>query len=63
MNWNEYKINFPIFAILFFELWLILYSKLIEKLINFEYKNDNISKTKDRNMDFSFVSAYYASSM
>ena len=30
MYWNEWKMNFPIFAILFLELWSILYWKLIE---------------------------------
>ena len=29
------------FQFLFSEIWSILYSKLIEKLNNFEYKNDN----------------------
>ena len=30
----------------FCQLWCILYSKLIKKLTNFEYKNEYISETK-----------------
>ena len=52
-----------IFRFLVFELWSILYSKLIEKLTNFEYKTDHISKTKNRKIDFSFISAHSASFM
>ena len=50
----------------FFELFSILYLKCIEKLINFEYKNDYIYKTKNRKnqkIDFSFVSIHSASVM
>ena len=45
-----------ILRFLFFQLWSILYSKLIEKWTNFEYKNDHNSKTKNRKnwkIDFS----------
>ena len=37
--------------------------KLNEKLTNFEYKSDHISKTKNRKIDFSFVSAHPAVNM
>ena len=55
-----------IFRFLFFELWSILYSKSIEQLTNYEYKNNHISQTKNQKnwkTDFSFVSTHSASFM
>ena len=52
-----------IFRFLFYKLWSILYSKLIEKFLNIEYKNDHIWKTKNRKIDFSIVSAHSLSFM
>ena len=48
---------------LVYDIWSILYSKIIEKCINFEYKNDHISKNKNRNnrkIYFPFVSEHCA---
>ena len=49
-QWSEMngKSIFWFLRFLFFELLSILYSKFIDKLTNFEYKNDHISKTKYR---------------
>ena len=55
---NKWKIKFSIFwAMINFVL------KIHRKCGKFEYKNDHISKTKNRKNDFSFVAAYSASFM
>ena len=56
---NE-KLVFRFMRFLVFELRSILYSKIIKKLTNFQYKKDHISKTKNWKIDFSFASAHSA---
>ena len=54
MNWNEWKINFLILVI-------FIFCVMVKKFTKFENKNDHISKTKNRKIHFSFVSAYSSS--
>ena len=60
------RLIFRFLRFLVFELCSILCSKIIDKLTNFEDKNDHISKTeyhKNRKIDFSFVSTHFTSFM
>ena len=58
MCWNEGKIIFPIFS---FWVMVDFVLKIQRELDDFEYKIDHISRTKNRKIDFLFVSAHSAS--
>ena len=60
MSWNVWKINFTIFS---FWVMVDFELKMHRKFTNFECKNDHISKTKYRKIDFLFVSGHSVSFM